>query len=190
MLKREPGARARRRAELAAKIRAVHGENRGVYGSPRMERALTVQGESICVNTMAPIMREQAIRARGKRKFTPRTTDSKHASPVAPNTLGQRFHAELPDQKWAADITYVPTGEGWLYVAAVIDPRGGLAKVVGWSMADHLRAELAGDALGMALARRGPAAGLLHHSDRGVQYPPRRTTTTSGCWANAASSAA
>ena len=87
---------------------------------------------------------------------------------MAPNTLDRRFEASEPDRKWAADITYVPTLEGWLYVAAVIDLC--TRKVVGWSMAGHLRAELVGDALRMALARREPGPGLLHHSDRGVQY--------------------
>lgn len=165
---RPASARDARRAELAAKVRAVHEGSRGVYGSPRVSRALAAAGEAACENTVAKVMREQGIRAKGKRKFVPRTTDSGHGRPVADNVLGRQFTAGLPDRKWAADITYVATGEGWLYLAGVIDLC--TRKIVGWSMADHMRADLVSDALGMALARRRPAAGLLHHSDRGSQY--------------------
>ncbi len=165
---RPASARDRRLEELAAKVKAVHEENRGVYGSPRVFRALKARGEHACENTVAKVMRQQEIRARCKRKFVPRTTDSSHTSPVAENVLGRRFAAELPDRKWAVDITYVPTGEGWLYLAGVIDLCS--RKVVGWSMADHMRTDLVSDALSMALARRQPGEGLLHHSDRGSQY--------------------
>jgi putative transposase len=164
-----PGsARARRREELARKVKAVHERNRGVYGSPRVFRALKAGGESVCENTVAKVMAEHGIRAKSKKKFVPRTTDSRHEQPVAPNLLGRRFEAPAPDRKWAVDITYVPTDQGWLYLAGVIDLCS--RKVVGWSMAGHMRTELVSDALGMALARRRPGAGLLHHSDRGVQY--------------------
>jgi putative transposase len=165
---RPPSERRRRRAQLAAAVRAVHAEHRGVYGSPRVHRALLAQGEAVCENTVAKVMRDEHIAARRKPRFVPRTTDSRHDHPPAPNVLGRDFAAERPDRKWAADITYVPTGEGWLYLAAVIDLCS--RRVVGWSMADHVRAELVGDALGMALAARSPSPGLLHHSDRGVQY--------------------
>ena len=164
----EASARAKRREELAGKVRAVHHENRGVYGSPRVCAALRASGESVCENTVAKVMRERGIRAKTKKKFVPRTTDSRHEQPVAPNVLDRQFRADLPDRKWAVDITYVPTDEGWLYLAGVIDLCS--RRIVGWSMADHMRTELAGDALGMALAGRSPGAGLLHHSDRGVQY--------------------
>jgi putative transposase len=167
-LKRPDSARDQRRRELAAKIKTVHEENRGVYGSPRVHKALEAQGESVCENTVARVMKQQQIRAKTKRKFVPRTTDSAHAQPVADNLLGRQFTAELPNQKWAADITYIPTGEGWLYLAGVIDLCS--RRIVGWSMADHMRTGLIGDALGMAVAGRSPKAGLLHHSDRGVQY--------------------
>ena len=165
---RPDGARATRRAGLAAKVRAVHEANRRVYGSPRVHAALAASGERACENTVARVMREQEIRARTSRAFVPRTTDGRHEQPVAANVLGRRFDADRPDRKWAADITYVPTGQGWLYLAGVIDLCS--RKVVGWSMADHLRTGLVADALNMALARRGPAPGLVHHSDRGVQY--------------------
>ena len=165
---RPASAWGRRRRELAAKVKAVHEANRGVYGSPRVCAALRAGGEGACENTVAKVMREHGIRAKSKRKYVPRTTDSAHAQPVADNVLGRDFAAGLPDCKWAADITYVPTAEGWLYVAAVLDLCS--RKVVGWSMADHMKTDLVADALRMALARRSPAGGLLHHSDRGVQY--------------------
>ena len=161
-------ARARRRRELAEKVRAVHEANRRLYGSPRVCAALRASGEQVSENTVAGVMREHGIRAKSKRKFVPRTTDGAHGRPVADNVLGRRFGAEMPDRKWAADITYVPTAEGWLYLAAVIDLCS--RKVVGWSMAEHMRTDLVSDALRMALARRSPGPGLLHHSDRGTQY--------------------
>jgi len=167
-VKRPPSARARRREELAVKIERVHEENRHVYGSPRVCQALKAEGERVCENTVADIMNERQIRAKGKKKFVPRTTDSAHHQPIADNVLDRRFDAPLPDQKWAVDITYVPSDEGWLYLAGVIDLCS--RKIVGWSMADHMRVELVSDALTVAIARRNPSQGLLHHSDRGVQY--------------------
>ena len=166
--RRPESARGRRRRGLAGKVAAVHEENRRVYGSPRVHRALLAAGEKVSENTVAKVMREHGIRAKSKRKFVPRTTDSAHDRAVASNVLGRDFAADLPDRKWAADITYVPTAEGWLYLAAVIDLCS--RTVVGWSMADHMRAELVSDALRMAVARRRPGPGLLHHSDRGAQY--------------------
>jgi putative transposase len=167
-LDRPESTRSRRRAELAAKIKIIHKQNRRVYGSPRIFRVLQSQGEAVCENTVAKVMAQQHIRAKTKRKFIPRTTDSNHANPVAGNVLDRQFHTDLPNRKWAVDITYVRTDEGWLYLAGVLDLCS--RKIVGWSMADHLRAELPGNALSMAVARRCPEAGLLHHSDRGVQY--------------------
>jgi transposase InsO family protein len=105
---------------------------------------------------------------KSKKKFVPTTTDSRHDRPIAANVLDRQFTAALPNQKWAVDITYIPTGEGWLYLAGVMDLCS--RRIVGWSMADHMRTELVSDALSMALARRSPKKGLLHHSDRGVQY--------------------
>jgi transposase InsO family protein len=167
-LKRPLSRRGRRRRELAAKIRRVHQEHRGVYGSPRVTAALKAQGEKVCQNTVARVMKEQEIRSKTKRRFVPRTTDGRHAHAVADNVLDRDFAATKPNRKWAADITYVPTDQGWLYMAAVIDLCS--RRIVGWSMADHMEAELVSDALSMALTRRRPREGLLHHSDRGVQY--------------------
>jgi transposase InsO family protein len=167
-LRRPPSPRAQRSRELSAKIRAAHVENRSVYGSPRLCEALRAEGEVVCENTIAKLMRQGGIRAKTKKKFVPHTTDSTHDRPVAPNLLERRFEAQRPGQKWAADITFVPTEEGWLYLAGVLDLCS--RKLVGWSMADHMETELVADALRMALARRRPEAGLLHHSDRGSQY--------------------
>jgi len=167
-LDRPESARAKRREELAAAIARVHGENRGVYGSPRVHQALLAEGESACVNTVADIMQEQEIRAKTKRKFVPRTTDSRHEQPVVGNVLDRQFDAERPNEKWVVDITYIQTGEGWLYLAGVMDLCS--RKIVGWSMADHMEATLVSDALRMAIAGRSPGEGLLHHSDRGSQY--------------------
>ena len=160
--------RAKRREELALRIQRIHEEYRRVYGSPRIFNELKAQGQSVCQNTVADIMKERNIRAKTKRKFVPRTTDANHDQPMADNLLDRQFQAELPNRKWAADITYIPTGEGWLYLAGVIDLCS--RKIVGWSMADHMETRLVSDALKMALAHRRPEQGLLHHSDRGVQY--------------------
>jgi putative transposase len=165
---RPASTRQVRHDTLAGQITRVHVANRRVYGSPRICQALRAAGEGVSENTVAGIMRELGLRARKKRKFVPQTTDSRHAHPVARNVLDRRFTAALPNRKWVVDITYIPTDEGWLYLAGVLDLCS--RKIVGWSMADHLRADLVGDALQMALARRRPPAGLLHHSDRGVQY--------------------
>jgi putative transposase len=167
--KRRPCARDRRREQLLRKIRLMHQKNRQLYGSPRVHRALLIDGQTVSRNTVAKLMRSAQIRARSKRRFIPRTTDSRHARPVMENTLARDFTASGPDRKWLADITYVPTGQGWLYLAAVLDCFS--RKIVGWSMADHLQTDLTADALQMALLRRCPdGSKLLHHSDRGVQY--------------------
>ena len=168
-LKREPSARQLRREKLLTRIRVAHAENRELYGSPRVHRALLIEGEIVSRNTVAKLMRAAKIRARMRRRYVPRTTDSTHRQPIADNVLDRDFAAESPDRKWVADITYVPTGEGWLYLAAVLDCFS--RKIVGWSMADHMETDLVAGALTMALQHRRPDGGkLLHHSDRGVQY--------------------
>jgi transposase InsO family protein len=167
---RPASARAARNAALTVKLEAAHAEHRGVYGSPRLHAALAAAGERVSENTVAKLMRQRGIRAKARRKFVPRTTDSSHARPVADNVLGRDFApaAPAPDRAWAADITYVPTDQGWLYLAGVIDLCS--RRIVGWAMADHRETGLVSDALKMALVRRRPEAGLLHHSDRGCQY--------------------
>jgi transposase InsO family protein len=168
--KRRPSARQKRAERLLARIRTVHQENRERYGSPRVHRALLIEGESVSRNTVAKLMRSAKIRAKSRRKFSPRTTDSTHRQPVADNLLERDFAADAPNRKWLADITYIPTNQGWLYLAAVLDCFS--RKIVGWSMADHLETDLAGEALKMAIKqrRRSKQQDLLHHSDRGVQY--------------------
>jgi putative transposase len=166
--RRVPSRRARRQEQLLNKIRRAHQEGRELYGSPRVHRALLIDGESVSRNTVAKLMRRAKIRAKSRRRYVPRTTDSRHQKPVARNLLERNFTASAPDRTWAADITYVPTGEGWLYLAAVLDVYS--RRIVGWSMADHMESELVEGALHMALERRRPEKGLPHHSDRGVQY--------------------
>jgi putative transposase len=195
-LKRPASKRQRRRQELIEKIRAAHQENREFYGSPRVHRALLIDGEVVSRNTVAKLMRQEKIRARNKRKFVPRTTDSRHEHPIADNLLDRQFQSSGPDCKWVADITYVPTDQGWLYLAGVLDCFS--RKIVGWSMADHMETSLVSEALQMALIHRGHRKGLLHHSDRGVQYASEdyqhllkrhgMTASMSGkgdCWDNA-----
>ena len=167
-LERPASAAAKRMEALKVKIKKVHEENRCVYGSRRVCAALKAEGETVCANTVARGMKELEIRAKTKKKFVPCTTDSRHRQPVAENILDRRFSAELPNQKWATDITYILTGEGWLYLAGVIDLCSRM--IVGWSMADHMQTDLVSDALKMAITRRLPGPDLLHHSDRGVQY--------------------
>jgi transposase InsO family protein len=183
--KRPPCAQTTRRAELVGRIREIHQANRGVYGSPRIHRELDAQGIACSENTVAKLMRQEEIRSKAKRRFVVKTTDSRHDHPVAENTLAREFYPAKPDTVWVADLTYVPTSEGWVYLATVIDLCTRM--VVGWSTATHLRAELACDALRMALTSRKPKRGLLHHSDRGVQYASaeyRSLLAAHGCQAS------
>jgi putative transposase len=165
---RPPSPAAVRRDRLVEQIREAHRESRSTYGSPRVHRELKALGVACCENTVAKLMRLHDIRSKARRRFVARTTDSRHDRPVAENVLAREFYPDRPDTAWAADITYIPTAEGWLYLAAVIDLCS--RKVVGWATADHLRAELPVEALRMALTHRRPTGELLHHSDRGVQY--------------------
>ena len=165
------GKRERYRHELGEAIARVHEANRGVYGSPRVRHALLGEGRKVSRNTVAKVMKQRGIKARTHRRFKVRTTDSNHAHPIAANVLDRKFTADKINRVWLTDITYIPTDEGFLYLAGVMDMCS--RKIIGWSMAEHMRSELACDALNMALAARRPGSGeggLLHHSDRGVQY--------------------
>ncbi len=165
---RPPGEQERRRVALLVEIAAVHAEFKERYGSPRIHAELEGRGVDCCVNTVAKLMSENEIRAKACRKFR-NTTDSDHPFPVADNVLDRQFDAAKgPNERWVADITYIPTREGWLYLAAVEDLYS--RRVVGWSLADDMESRLVVDALEMALTRRSPDAGLLAHSDRGSQY--------------------
>jgi putative transposase len=166
--RRLPGPGALRRDRLVEEIRQAHGESRATYGSPRVYRALKARGVPCSENTVAKLMKAQGVRAKARRPFVVQTTDSRHDQPVAGNALNRQFYPDRLNAVWTADITYVPTAEGWLYLAVVLDLFS--RRVVGWATADHLRAELTCDALRMALEHRRPKGELLHHSDRGVQY--------------------
>jgi transposase InsO family protein len=164
---RPASARTGRREALAASIKAIHGEVKARYGRPRMHAELVARGEPGCVNTVARLMRTHGIAARARRKFRV-TTDSNHDRPVAENVVDRQFQPQKPDRTWTADITYIATGEGWLYLAAVEDLDS--KRIVGWSMSERIDSRLVVDALEMALSRRRPGAGLVAHSDRGSQY--------------------
>jgi putative transposase len=160
--------REQRRDALRVAIRAVHAEVKARYGSPRIPAELVARGHDCCVNTVAKLMREGGIAAKTARKFRCTTTDSDHGLPVAENLLDRQFRPSTANEVWLADITYVPTREGWLYLAAVEDLYS--RRAVGWAMAEHMESRLVVDALEMAVQRRLPEAGLLAHSDRGSQY--------------------
>jgi putative transposase len=164
---RPASARQQRQEALLVQIRAIHAEFKARYGSPRVHAELAARGQDGCVNTVARLMRDGGIRAKTARPFR-RTTDANHDLPVAENLLGRQFDPESPNEAWVADITYIPTRQGWLYLAAVEDLYS--RRVVGWSMAAHLESRLVVDALELAVQRRLPGEGLLTHSDRGSQY--------------------
>jgi transposase InsO family protein len=157
----------RRRAALLVEIRAVHAEVKERYGSPRIHAELAAKGVECSVNTVAKLMHDNDIRAKTARKFR-HTTDSNHALPVADNLLSREFEAQGPNERWLADITYIWTREGWLYLAVVEDLYSRM--VVGWALSETMTSRLVVDALEMAVARRLPEEGLLAHSDRGSQY--------------------
>jgi putative transposase len=165
---RPASVRATANVTLLAAIRQVHQDNRGCYGSPRVHATLRAQGRGASRGRIERLMRRHGIRAIMAPPRRVRTTDSRHALPIAPNLIERNFTADEPNQVWLADITYIPTAEGWLYLAAVMDQFS--RKIVGWAMRDHMRVELASSALEMAIQRQRPPAGLIHHSDRGVQY--------------------
>lgn len=152
---------------LLAHVRSAFALSNGTYGSPRMTRELQDSGLPVGRRRTARLMRQNGLKARQKRRFK-RTTDSQHAWTVAPNLLDQDFAATRPDEKWGADISYVWTREGWLYLAVVIDLFA--RRVVGWATGDRLHGHLALAALRKALVMRRPDGGLIHHSDRGSQY--------------------
>src|SRR3954452_16646155 len=160
-------ARADAEAELRGLIGRIFAVRRRAYGSRRVHAELRREGGRPSRRRGERLVREMGLQARRGRRRPPRTTDSRHDLPVAPNLLDRNFAVERPDTVWLADISYLPTDEGWMYLAAIEDLA--TREIVGWSMADHLRAGLCVDALVMALQRRRPESGLVHHSDRGAQ---------------------
>lgn len=152
---------------LLALIREEHARGRETYGAMRIHAALKKRGETCGLHRVERLRLEARIRSKLSRKFK-KTTDSDHTHRVAPNLLGQVFSAKAPNRAWVSDITYIQTAEGWLFLAATLDLYS--RKIIGWAMSEFMPAELVGDALQMAIDRRSPAPGLVHHSDRGVQY--------------------
>lgn len=165
---RPESRRAAANRDLVADIKRVHRDTNGRYGSPRIHAELRAQGRGTSRGRIERLMRRHGIRAIMARPRWVRTTDSRHDFPIAANLLDRNFTAEAPNQIWLADITYVETDQGWLYLATVMDLYS--RRIVGWAMADHLRTDLPLAALRMAISIQRPGAGLIHHSDRGVQY--------------------
>ena len=193
--KRRVSDRAREDARLAVEIAASHAESRRTYGSPRVLRDLRDQGRRVSRKRVARLMRELGLVARRRRRFRA-TTDSKHAFPVASNVLMREFEVPAPNTAWVTDITYVATGEGWLYLAVILDLFS--RRVVGFALSDRITRELVLEALLRALAKRPGVRDLIHHSDRGSQYAShdyRRALEREGitcsmsrrgnCWDNA-----
>jgi putative transposase len=195
---RAPAARTVRDEQLLVRIRTAHQKSRRRYGAPRVHHELTVAGEHVGKKRVARLMKQDGLRGRRPRRFVA-TTDSAHGEPIAPNTLARRFGVgPRPgrDRIWTSDITYVPTREGWLYLAVILDLAS--RRIVGWALRPTLERELVLAALHMALTHRQPPRGGLHHSDRGSQYAAadyRRMLTAHGfkasmsrrgdCWDNA-----
>jgi putative transposase len=164
---RPESRRERRDRCLLVWIKEAFDQSRHTYGSRRIYAELHHRGICCSVNRIARLMREHGIVAVQHRKYRP-TTDSKHDFPVAPNRLGRNFEADQRNRVWVADITYIPTDEGWLYLATELDLYS--HRIVGWSLSSRITRQLVLDALDMAAGLRRPGAGLIHHSDRGVQY--------------------
>lgn len=183
--------------ELTTIIHGVFNKSRATYGTRRIKKELFDRNRNVSRRRISRLMDKANLACKTKRKFKA-TTDSKHDKPISPNLLDREFNVSQPDQVYAGDITYIHTQEGWLYLAVVIDLYS--RQVVGWSMAEHMRAKLVNDALQMALWKRKPAKGLLWHSDRGSQYASdshralikefgiRQSMSRKGnCWDNAVS---
>jgi len=164
---RPPSRRQVASERLLAVIRDVHHESRGTYGSPRIQAELVSQGFACGRNRVARLMRQNDIRAGVKRRFKS-TTRSKHGYPIAPDLVRRDFKADAPNRVWAADLSYIDTSQGWLYLAVILDLYS--RQVVGWSMKERLTADIAVDAFRQALRRRQPPGGLIVHSDRGSQF--------------------
>ena len=164
--------RAQADAALAHQIQTIHRSSRGTYGAPRVHAELHAAGQRVGRQRVARLMRAAALRGCSRRRQRVCTTVTDPTATAAPNLIARTFEASRPNELWVGDITYVPTGEGWLYLATLLDVYS--RRIVGWAMAEHLRTELALDALTMALQQRRPPPGqLVHHTDRGCQYTAR-----------------
>jgi len=163
-----PCARAQENQALALEIDQIHARSRQTYGAPRIQRELRKKGRRHGRNRVARLMKEKGLCGRQKGRYRVQTTDGNHDQPIAPNYLAEAPKATAVNQIWAADITYIETREGWLYLAAILDLYS--RKIVGWAMSERIDTALVLKALDMALLHRVPPANLLFHSDRGVQY--------------------
>lgn len=170
----KPSARASEDAQIIVALGEAHARSRQTYGRPRLQRVLRAQGRWHSQRRLHRLMRQAGLRGIQRGRFQPQTTDSRHEHPPAPNWLGEVPRPSAPNQIWVADITYVWTEEGWLYVAGVLDLCS--RRIIGLACADHLETSLPEAALTQALARRNRSPGLLHHRDRGVQYASARYT--------------
>jgi len=164
----QPGPRARENARLAQQIVQIHQDSRQTYGSPRIQKVLSNAGCAHGRHRIARLMRQQGLGGRAKGRFRICTTDSHHDQPIAPNRLPALPAPSAPNQVWLGDITYVATEEGWLYLAGILDLYS--RRIIGWAMSKHIDTHLILAAWEMSLTHRQPAAGLVFHSDRGVQY--------------------
>lgn len=164
----QPCARALENQSLMREIEQIHARSRQTYGAPRIERELRKQGRCHGRNRVARLMKNKGLCGRQKGRYRVQTTDSNHDEPIAPNRLAEAPKATAPNQLWVADITYIETKEGWLYLAAILDLYS--RKIVGWAMSERIDTALVLNALAMALLHRCPPAKLLFHTDRGVQY--------------------
>lgn len=168
---REPGKRTVADHALTEQIQRVHAFSRRTYGSPRVTKALRKQGLTCGKNRVARLMRQNGLKGAQKARFRPRTTDSHHDLPISPNRLADLPDVERINQVWVSDITYIPTQEGWLYLAAFMDLKS--RKIKGWTIRDHMCTELVETAFCQAVCREGPVTSLIVHSDRGSQYASR-----------------
>lgn len=167
-LNRTPSKRQMRTDKIAEESKRVFEENHEAVGYRKVHQSLQEESVVCCEETVRIALKKQGLHAVQAKRFVPTTTDSDHNLPIAPNVLDRDFSATRPNEKWASDITYIRTDEGWLYLAVIIDLFS--RKVVGWSMAEHMRKELVLEALDMAICHRRPTGELLFHSDRGSQY--------------------
>ena len=166
-LDRRESSRAREDERLTVSIREEHAKSRSTYGAPRIHAALKKRGEVLGLHRVERLMQQAGIRSKMRRKYV-RTTNSHHPHPIAPNLLDRQFSVSVPNQVWVSDITYISTDEGFLYLASTLDLYS--RKVIGWAMGEIMPSALVESALQMAIDMRSPPSGLLHHSDRGVQY--------------------
>jgi putative transposase len=164
----QPGTRTLENQALAQEIKNLHAQSRETYGSPRLVQALRKKGRRHGRQRIARLMKAEGLCGRQRRRYRVQTTDSHHDQPIAPNRLAEAPKATAPNQLWVADITYIQTKEGWLYLAAVLDLYS--RRIVGWAMSERIDTALVLNALAMAVLHRNPPARLLFHSDRGVQY--------------------